>query len=1471
MASGGQTTTISAPPVDVPSPLAGVTAAINGVAMDTRNGSNAVAASFTISDSIAFDEDSSDKKQSESAALEMWVESNQEKLAKRLPQRSDKSFGFLMRDWEGQKIITSPRDYQIELFERAKRQNTIAVLDTGSGKTLIAALLLRHIIEKELEDRAGGEAPRVAFFLVDKVALVFQQHAVLNCNLDYPIEKFCGDMVKSVWSRDFWTQQFSENMVIVCTAEILYKCLHHSYIGMSEINLLIFDEAHHAKKGHPYARIIKDFYGPEPKESRPRVFGMTASPVDAQTDVKIAAAELEGLLHSEIATISDPTLLKKAVATPEDNICTYSPLRGAYDTQLTTHLKEMLFREEELIKLEAKTERNSSKLLASSSDYDKYISALPSALKVIQEHTFSPARSTLEFLSSKVRGLLGILKGRFSDPDSDTRCIVFVERRWTAVMLADLLEQPHVRIANLRVESLIGTNRGDDGGYSNTSFKEQLRTIIKFKRGEVNCIFATSVAEEGLDIPDCNVVIRFDLYKTMIQYIQSRGRARHQNSRYFHMIESGNADHRDKVSEIDECEKVLREFCSALPEDRRLAGNDFDMDYFLRKERYQRQYTVPSTGAKLTYKQSLVTLANFVSSLPHSDEVTLVPNYVVQTTEGGYIGEVLLPSVSPVSSSIGRLQSSKQAAKCSAAFEMCLELRKRKYLDDDLRPIFVKQLPVMANARLAVSSKKKDEYNMRIKPDIWVQLGTPETLFATVLTLSNAAAVGRDSRPLVMLTRTPIPEVVPFQLFFGDGRSSHVQCTNIPLSLETRKGDVQAFTTFTLKVFADVFSKEYEASPQNLPYFVVPTTCNHEHPFSKVEDTRSIIDWELLSYVENTEKVPYTGNEPEDFFSNRTDLSPRDAVLEGVVKPSHRSWKDVPHDILNYSIKAELVSLRRNLLDENSSLEETEPKICFLVLEYLRISPLPMEVVSMAYNFPAIIYRMESNIIALDACHLLKLNISSGLAIEALTKDSNSTEDDEPSEEPVDFQPGMGSNYERLEFLGDSFLKMATTISLFTLIPDKSEFDYHVERMCLVCNRNLFNNALDVKLQEYIRSKPFNRRTWYPEGLTLKKGKKTTEKNTHTLGDKTIADVCESIIGAAYMTTRDGNNFDMAIQAVTRVTKHKNHPMESWDEYYASYKMPPWQTTEPTAAQLDLAQLIKETMGYEFKHPRLLRSAFRHPSYPRSYENLPSYQRLEFLGDALLDMVVVDWLFVNNPTQGPQWLTEHKTAIVSNRFLGCLAATLGFHRHMLSLHAALQKQIHEYVAELGQARAEAEDDAARRGLPRSAAARDYWVGVSQPPKCLADMAEAYVGAVFVDSGYDYATVRAFFDAHVRPWFADLRLYDAFARRHPVTGCADLLAQRFRCRYWGMPSHEVPVVDPEGMLTGAPPRWAVAFMVHRQVVGHGVSDSTRYAKVYAAKEALKALHRMDLAEFRDKFGCDCVPEEAADAMEMATAV
>ena len=137
---------------------------------------------------------------------------------------------------------------------------------------------------------------------------------------------------------------------------------------------------------------------------------------------------------------------------------------------------------------------------------------------------------------------------------------------------------------------------------------------------------------------------------------------------------------------------------------------------------------------------------------------------------------------------------------------------------------------------------------------------------------------------------------------------------------------------------------------------------------------------------------------------------------------------------------------------------------------------------SMCYVFPAMIHRIESYLIALEACAHLGLDIDIAYALEAVTKDSDNSADHQ-AHERINFQKGMGKNYERLEFLGDCFLKMATSISVFTQNPNDNEFDFHVKRMLLLCNKNLFNVAQDLKIHEYIRSQAFTR--WVCVGETL--------------------------------------------------------------------------------------------------------------------------------------------------------------------------------------------------------------------------------------------------------------------------------------------------------------------------------------------------------------------------------------------------
>lgn len=146
----------------------------------------------------------------------------------------------------------------------------------------------------------------------------------------------------------------------------------------------------------------------------------------------------------------------------------------------------------------------------------------------------------------------------------------------------------------------------------------------------------------------------------------------------------------------------------------------------------------------------------------------------------------------------------------------------------------------------------------------------------------------------------------------------------------------------------------------------------------------------------------------------------------------------------------------------------------------------------------------------------------------------------------------------------------------------------------------------------------------------------------HHLGDKTIADVCEAMIGAALVSYRDTGNMNEAVKAVTALVSNEDHTASRWADYYPLYTKPKYQLAQPTASQLDLAWQIERVHGYHFASVRLLRSAFIHPSYTFATERIPCYQRLEFLGDALLDMASINFLFYHHPDKDPQWLTEHK-------------------------------------------------------------------------------------------------------------------------------------------------------------------------------------------------------------------------------------
>lgn len=840
---------------------------------------------------------------------------------------------------------------------------------------------------------------------------------MLRCGLDQDVEGICGSIGQSLFQKPTWDKLFATNMVIICTAQVFVECLMHSFISMSRINLLIFDEAHHAKGNHPYARVMKDFYLQEADlTKRPRVFGMTASPVDVKGEsaehVRQAAHELETLLHSRIATTSEEVLATNNISKPHEEVVMYTRLRNDFETPLhckivakfgdvqpfekffrasKRHASELgrwasdmywsfAFTEEESRKLQNREEYlyNKSQKVGPAKAVqllDAHMERLKSAAAFVQQHDPGLPTLTDADLSSKVQKLHHWLSLYYERSD-EARCIVFVEKRHTARLLKLIFQ--HIGGKNLRCDMLVGVN--NRAGEENMSLRSQILTLQKFRRGELNCLFATSVAEEGLDIPQCNLVIRFDLYRTMIGYIQSRGRARHRNSKYVHMYEEGNLEHQDTIVGARRDELVMRNFCKDLPRDRIL--NEMDEDRAALFALDSKVFVDEKCGARLTYRSSLSVLNHFVATFPSPTHDTMAqPTYVISPEVNhdprdpdrrGFVCEVILPDYCPIVSKVGHVQSKKIFAKCSAAFDMCIALRRIEALDDHLLPTNAKKLPERRNAQLALSEKRKGQYPMVIKPTFWKQgCGiVPQCLYLT--TVDADAGLDRPHQPLGLLTRSPFPQLPSFPIYLTNGRPSNIvsrsSITPLPITAEL----LSILTRFTLRIYEDIYNKEYQYNTDKISYWVVPTIA------TKSSSGFSNIDMEQVHQVSETPYWKWSAQTKAEDLVNRYLVDPMNGgrryysdCLAPHLKPQDPVPADIPRQgnkfmtsILDYTdskwlksrdtsrwnqdqpvLQVEKIAFRRNHLARLEAKEEVvfdapKPYVCPEPLHISNVSPL---------------------------------------------------------------------------------------------------------------------------------------------------------------------------------------------------------------------------------------------------------------------------------------------------------------------------------------------------------------------------------------------------------------------------------------------------------------------------------------------------------------------------------------------------
>lgn len=131
---------------------------------------------------------------------------------------------------------------------------------------------------------------------------------------------------------------------------------------------------------------------------------------------------------------------------------------------------------------------------------------------------------------------------------------------------------------------------------------------------------------------------------------------------------------------------------------------------------------------------------------------------------------------------------------------------------------------------------------------------------------------------------------------------------------------------------------------------------------------------------------------------------------------------------------------------------------------------------------------------------------------------------------------------------------------------------------------------------------------------------------------------------------------------------------------------------------MDINQFQKR-IGYYFKNPELLQTAFTHTSYANEH-NIKSYERLEFLGDAIVDFLVGEYLFNNFPDLDEGRMSRVRAALVCEKALCELAVQLGIDKCMLLGNGAEQS------------------------------------GERNRPSILSDMFEAHIAAMYLDAGIE---------------------------------------------------------------------------------------------------------------------------------------
>jgi ERCC4-related helicase len=450
------------------------------------------------------------------------------------------------------------REYQKKIADTAFRTNTLVVLPTGLGKTAIAIIVAARILEENPGSKVMVLAPTRPLVLQhfrsfgEQLSLPEGSMAVLTGTVD-PGER------EVLWLR---------SRAIFATPQTVYNDVRRGRVSLRDVALAVFDEAHRSVKDYTYTKLAQAY---RESSTHPLILGLTASPGSSKEKVNeikrslfIEAVEARSEESEDVKEYVERTDIEAIrVRVPDEYYETTLRLRELYNDKVKKLLAGGFLRSNRVSKkalLEARIAISARLKSAQASGGQRgYIfgaiinqaqavtilhalemietQGAPSLLRYLDKLREKPdkGRSASSLIRDpkwqkmeeeasklaaiphpKIDVMLATVRRQLAKK-SDSKVIVFTQYR-------DTIEDIVKALGKEGIASNRFVGQSDRTGSKGMDQHTQSETLDRFGRGEFKVLVSSSIGEEGLHVPDVDLVVFYEAVPSEIRYIQRRGR-----------------------------------------------------------------------------------------------------------------------------------------------------------------------------------------------------------------------------------------------------------------------------------------------------------------------------------------------------------------------------------------------------------------------------------------------------------------------------------------------------------------------------------------------------------------------------------------------------------------------------------------------------------------------------------------------------------------------------------------------------------------------------------------------------------------------------------------------------------------------------------------------------------------------------------------------------------------------------------